>query len=200
MAAKGSELQGGSIRLRNPRCWTQGLNLGAGCRRLPAELSCHGWTRARTSSLLIFLVQRALQGDGRASPIPREGNRDLPIAPATWLLPLLAVEQAGSSEVTKTESCWELGLMNRTMVSYVSSELLSVPPTSFSPHQSGSVKGLLVYLLLQSCLFPAWRSKWNHRIWMQDGNRQSLVMSVQLQHVLQCLFLRYRRILTKLSH
>lgn len=138
---------------------TEGLNLGAGCRRLPAELSCHGWTRGRTSSLLILLVQRALQGDGRASPIPQEGNGDLPVAPATRLLPLLAVEQAGSSEVIKTESCWELGLMNRMMVSYVSSELLSIPPTSFSPHQSDSVKWLLVYLLLQSCLFPTWKWK-----------------------------------------
>lgn len=151
----------------------EGSNLGAGCRRLPAELSCHGWTRGRTSSLLILLVQRALWGDARASPMPWEGNRDLPIAPAGWRLPLLAVERAGSSKTRKTDSCWELGLMNRTVVSYASSEPLSIPPTSFSPHQSDSVEGLLVYLPLQFCLFPTWRWKWNHRICMQDGNREA---------------------------
>lgn len=159
----------------------EGSNLGAGCRVLPAELSCHGWTWGRTLSLLLLLVRRALQVDERARPTPWEGIRDLPIAPASSLLPLLAVEPASSSKIMKTDSCWELGLMKRAhgsllkcksgsgtasrgaagnaeppVVSYVSFELLSIPPTAFSPHQSDSAEGLLVYLPLQSCLFPIW--------------------------------------------
>lgn len=90
------------------------------------------WVGPRPFSTI--LVQRALQEDVRASPIPREGNRDL--LTAGWLLPSLAVEQAGSSKIRQADGCWELGLMNRTMVTYVSSEPLSIPPMSFSSHQS----------------------------------------------------------------
>lgn len=36
--------------------------------------------------------------DGRARFAPWEGNRDLPIVPDAWLLPLPAVERAGSSK------------------------------------------------------------------------------------------------------
>lgn len=80
----------------------EGSNLGAGYRVLPAELSCHGWTWGRTLSLLLLLVRRALQVDERARPTPWEGIRDLPIAPASSLLPLLAVEPASSSKIMKT--------------------------------------------------------------------------------------------------
>lgn len=55
------------------------------------------------------------QMDGRALPTPWEGTRDLPTAPDAWLLPLPAVEWAGSSKITKTGSCWELGLTTGLM-------------------------------------------------------------------------------------
>lgn len=136
---------------------------------LQAVLSCHGWMPGRTSSLLILLVQRALQGD--VSCHLMEVQLALACHSSQLAASFTSWEQAGSSKIIKTDGCWELGLMNRSYVSCC--ELLSIPPTSFSPHQSDSAKGLLVYLPLQSCLFPTWRWKWNHRIWRQDGNREA---------------------------
>lgn len=127
-------------------------------------------------SLPTLLVRRALQMDGRAHPTPWEGNRDLPIVPDSWLLPLLAVERAGSSKITKTGNCWELGLMKglmdlapmkvwkwhgvkgRSRQCRVTGGQRCVlwaalhPYMSLSPYQSDALDWLLVYLPLQSSL------------------------------------------------
>lgn len=139
----------------------EGSARGAGHRRLPAKLCCHGWARSRTSSGFVPLLQGALHMDCRACPTPWEDSWDLPIAAAHWLLPLLAGEWAGSSEIIERDSGWGLVLAKGPVdhcysesrkwhrvkgcsrqhtatpeVSLVSSELLSIPRTSLSAHLS----------------------------------------------------------------
>lgn len=188
------------------------------CRRLPAELSCHGWMWARTPSFPTFLVQRALQIDGRARPTPWEGNRDLPIVPDAWLLPLPAPDRAGSSKITKTGNCWELGLMKglmepatrqvwkwhrvkaRSRQCRVTSGQQCVlwaalhPHVSLCPCQSDALEWCLVYLPLQSSLEVELKSQGMDARWKRRG--QVLWCPFNFQVSSKCLFLWYR-ILTK---
>lgn len=211
---RGASSRAGAFIWEIPVAARGGVEPGS-CRRLPAELSCHGWMWNRTLCLPTLLVQRALQTGGRARPSSWEGNRDLPIVPDAWLLPLAAVERAGSSKITKTGNCWELGLMEpaaRQVWKWhrvkgcskqcrVTSGQRCVlwaalhPHRSLSPCQSDALEWCLAYLPLQSSLEVELKSQGMDMRWKQRSKVLWCPFCFQMSS--KCLFLWYRRILTK---
>lgn len=161
------------------------------CRRLPAEPSCGGCRVGKDPCPLPHSWPRE-QMDGRALPTPWEGNRDLTTVPDAWLLPLPAVEWAGSSKITDrqflgvradkraqsllqgksgsgTESRGAASNAAWPVVSFVSSELLSIHKCLCLPIRVMLWSGSWFIFHFS----PMWRWNWTHRVWMQAGNGQA---------------------------
>lgn len=131
--------------------------------------------------------------DGKARPAPWESNRDLPIVPDAWLLPLPAVERAGSSKITKTGNSWCLmsdkrahGACYKASLEVARSQGVEQamqcdqcqlyvlwaalhPHMSLSPCQSDALEWHLVYLPLQPNLEVELKSQAMDARWKQTG-------------------------------
>lgn len=182
--------RGWSWELQAPPSWARLPRLHVGQAPCPFPRSCSGEHM-----------------DGRARPTAWEGNRDLPIVPDAWLLPFPAVERAGSSKITKTGNCWELGLAKglmepatrqvwkwhrikgcRKQCSVTSGQPCVLwaalhPHLPFSPYQSDALERCLVHLPLQPTLEVELKSQAVDARWKQTG--KVFVMYFQLPGVFQ---------------